>query len=64
MGYLLDTNMVTAILKENSKVTDKLESLNRQNQEVFISAMTYYETTRNKSWIFLKLIICWIPQLI
>jgi len=43
MRYLLDTNMVTAILKENPKVTNQLESLNRQNEEVFISGITYYE---------------------
>ena len=46
MRYLLDTNMVTAILKENPKVTNQLESLNRQNEEVFISGITYYEIER------------------
>lgn len=43
MGYLLDTNIVTAILKENPKATNQLEMLNRQNEQVFMSAMTYYE---------------------
>lgn len=46
MGYLLDTNIVTAILKENPKATNQLEMLNRQNEQVFISAMTYYEIER------------------
>ncbi|HYW18783.1 MAG TPA: type II toxin-antitoxin system VapC family toxin [Nodularia sp. (in: cyanobacteria)] len=46
MGYLLDTNIVTAIIKQNEKVTTKLASLNRQNQGVFISAITYYEIQR------------------
>jgi tRNA(fMet)-specific endonuclease VapC len=46
MGYLLDTNIVTAILKQNPKVTEQLKVLNRQNEEVFISAMTYYEIER------------------
>ncbi|MBW4558016.1 MAG: type II toxin-antitoxin system VapC family toxin [Trichormus sp. ATA11-4-KO1] len=46
MGYLLDTNIVTAIIKQNEKVTTKLETLNRQNQDVFISGITYYEIER------------------
>ncbi len=46
MGYLLDTNIVTAIIKQNEKVTTKLASLNRQNQGVLISAITYYEIKR------------------
>ncbi|WP_413174287.1 type II toxin-antitoxin system VapC family toxin [Anabaena azotica] len=46
MGYLLDTNIVTAVLKQNPKVTEQLKVLNRQNEEVFISAMTYYEIER------------------
>ncbi|TVP65693.1 MAG: type II toxin-antitoxin system VapC family toxin [Nodularia sp. (in: Bacteria)] len=46
MGYLLDTNIVTAIIKQNEKVTTKLASLNRRNQGVFISAITYYEIKR------------------
>ncbi|MDB9372211.1 type II toxin-antitoxin system VapC family toxin [Nodularia sphaerocarpa] len=46
MGYLLDTNIVTAIIKQNEKVSNKLASLNRQNQGVFISAITYYEIRR------------------
>lgn len=46
MGYLLDTNIVTAIIKQNKKITTKIETLNRQNQELFISAITYYEIQR------------------
>ncbi|YAF95079.1 MAG: PIN domain-containing protein [Nodularia sp. CChRGM 3473] len=46
MGYLLGTNIVTAIIKQNEKVTTKLETLNRQNQDVFISGITYYEIER------------------
>ncbi|MBE9050575.1 type II toxin-antitoxin system VapC family toxin [Nostocales cyanobacterium LEGE 11386] len=46
MGYLLDTNIVTAIIKQNEKVTTKLETLKRQNQDVFISGITYYEIER------------------
>ncbi|BAZ81437.1 type II toxin-antitoxin system VapC family toxin [Sphaerospermopsis kisseleviana CS-549] len=46
MGYLLDTNIVSAILKENPKANNRLKMLNRQNEQVFISAMTYYEIER------------------
>ncbi|MEA5582129.1 type II toxin-antitoxin system VapC family toxin [Nodularia harveyana UHCC-0300] len=46
MGYLLDTNIVTAIIKQNDKVITKLKTLNRQNQGIFISAITYYEIQR------------------
>lgn len=46
MGYLLDTNIVTAIIKQNEKIAHKLETLNRQNQKIFISAITYYEIER------------------
>jgi tRNA(fMet)-specific endonuclease VapC len=46
MGYLLDTNIVTAIIKQNQKVAERLKILNRQNQEAFISAITYYEIER------------------
>ncbi|TAE52954.1 MAG: type II toxin-antitoxin system VapC family toxin [Nostocales cyanobacterium] len=46
MGYLLDTNIVSAILKENPKANNQLKMLNRQKEEVFISAMTYYEIER------------------
>lgn len=46
MGYLLDTNIVTAIIKQNEKIAHKLETFNRQNQKIFISAITYYEIER------------------
>ncbi|MBE9236010.1 type II toxin-antitoxin system VapC family toxin [Anabaena aphanizomenioides LEGE 00250] len=46
MGYLLDTNIVSAIIKENPKANNRLKMLNRQNEQVFISAMTYYEIER------------------
>jgi tRNA(fMet)-specific endonuclease VapC len=46
MGYLLDTNIVTAQLKNNQKVKVKLRELGNQGEEVFISCLTYYEITR------------------
>jgi tRNA(fMet)-specific endonuclease VapC len=46
MTYLLDTNIVTAIIKRDPKITTKLEIVTRQQQKLFISGMTYYEIKR------------------
>lgn len=46
MGYLLDTNIVSAILKRNARVTEKLEEVGLQGEEVFISSITYFEIKR------------------
>ena len=46
MGYLLDTNIVTAQLKNNQTVKVKLRELGNQGEEVFISCLTYYEIKR------------------
>ncbi|MCW9679440.1 type II toxin-antitoxin system VapC family toxin [Dolichospermum planctonicum UHCC 0167] len=46
MGYLLDTNIVSAIFKNNLKVIIKLDNLRTQGEKVFISGMTYYEIQR------------------
>ena len=44
MGYLLDTNIVTAILKDNQVVVEKLSEVRLQENDVFISCITYLET--------------------
>ena len=44
MGYLLDTNIVTAILKDNQVVVKKLSEVRLQVNDVFISCITYLET--------------------
>ena len=41
MGYLLDTNIVTAILKDNQVVVEKLSEVRLQGNDVFISCITY-----------------------
>ncbi len=46
MSYILDTNIVTAILKKDKIVIKKLEVLRSQGKEVFISCITYYEIKR------------------
>ena len=46
MNYLLDTNIVSYILKNNPSVNSKLQQVTRQGDEVFISCITYYEVKR------------------
>jgi tRNA(fMet)-specific endonuclease VapC len=46
MNYLLDTNIVSATLKNNSQVIEALDKIRIQGKKVFISAMTYYEIQR------------------
>ncbi len=43
---MLDTNIVTAILKRNPKVRNKLRKIGTQSKEAFISCITYYEIKR------------------
>lgn len=46
MTYLLDTNIVSYILKKNQTVDNKLREVTRLGQEVFISCISYYEIKR------------------
>ncbi|MFK0732507.1 MAG: type II toxin-antitoxin system VapC family toxin [Gloeotrichia echinulata GP01] len=46
MTYLLDTNIVSYILRKNATVGRKLRDANRSDAEVFISCITYYEVKR------------------
>ncbi len=46
MNYLLDTNIVSAILKNNPKVIKPLDRIRVQGKKFFISGMTYYEIKR------------------
>ncbi|MGK7900223.1 MAG: type II toxin-antitoxin system VapC family toxin [Hormoscilla sp.] len=45
-SYLLDTNIVSAILKKNEKINQKMKQVRRQGQSAFISGITYYEVKR------------------
>ncbi len=47
MGYLLDTNIVSYVLKNNASVNNKLQQVTREGEEVFISCITYYEVKRS-----------------
>jgi tRNA(fMet)-specific endonuclease VapC len=44
--YLLDTNIVSYILKRNLTVDNKLREANIRGEEVFISCIMYYEVKR------------------
>ena len=44
MEYLLDTNILTAILKKNPKAIDKRRESNLQGDRLFISCITYFES--------------------
>lgn len=46
MTYLLDTNIVTAILKRNERIILKLQEVRLHQQKLFISCLTYYEIKR------------------
>ena len=46
MTYLLDTNIVSYILKRNVIVEQKFREVRRLKQDVFISCITYYEVKR------------------
>ncbi len=46
MSYLLDTNIITAIVKKNEIITEKLREVESRGQELFISGIKYYEVKR------------------
>ncbi|MBD2665403.1 hypothetical protein B6N60_02770 [Richelia sinica FACHB-800] len=46
MGYLLDTNIVSASLKQNLKIALKITEMRRQGELLAISGITYYEIQR------------------
>jgi tRNA(fMet)-specific endonuclease VapC len=46
MSYVLDTNIITAILKGNNDVKTKAEDAILQGENIFINAISYYEIKR------------------
>ena len=45
-GYLLDTNMVTAHLKQNPHMQQRMRAAERAGHPVRLNAVSYYETKR------------------
>jgi tRNA(fMet)-specific endonuclease VapC len=46
VSYLLDTNIVSAIVNKNERLAEKLLEVDVRGEEVFISCITYYEVKR------------------
>ncbi|OCQ89032.1 twitching motility protein PilT [Nostoc sp. MBR 210] len=46
MGYLLDTNIVSASLKQNIEIGLKITEIRRKGEFLGISGITYYEIQR------------------
>lgn len=46
MTYLLDTNIVSYILKRNANIDNKFREARRLQKDIFISCITYYEVKR------------------
>jgi len=46
MGYLLDTNIVSASLKQNVEINLKLQEISSLKIDILISGITYYEIQR------------------
>jgi len=46
MDYLPDTNIITAWLKLDEKVMEKVEAVACDGNKIFISSISYYETKR------------------
>jgi len=46
MNYTLDTNIITAYMKNNTRVKRKLQDAAFDGKEVFINGISYYETKR------------------
>ncbi len=51
MSYLLDTNIVTGIIKKNPKINTKLNQIRFEGTELFISCITYYEVKRGLLYV-------------
>jgi tRNA(fMet)-specific endonuclease VapC len=46
MTYVLDTNIITAILKGNEKVKKAVQQAEIEGKEIFINGISYYEIKR------------------
>ena len=46
MNYLLDTNIVSLAVKQNSMILPKIELVKAKDEQIFISCITYFEIRR------------------
>ncbi|MBD2628218.1 PIN domain-containing protein [Trichormus variabilis] len=62
MGYLLDTNIVSASLKQNVKINLKLQEVSSLEIDIVISGITYYEIQRGLLRINATKKLAWFQQ--
>ncbi|MEA5577793.1 type II toxin-antitoxin system VapC family toxin [Anabaena sp. UHCC 0451] len=62
MGYLLDTNIVSASLKQNIEVALKITEIRGQGEFIGISGITYYEVQRGLLRINATKKLAWFQQ--
>ncbi len=46
MTYVLDTNIITVILKDNKKIKQKAQMMMLEGKKIFINGISYYEIKR------------------
>ncbi|NEO56956.1 MAG: type II toxin-antitoxin system VapC family toxin [Okeania sp. SIO3B5] len=51
MNYLLDTNIVSAVVNQNQKIIDKLLDVDIRKQNIYISCITFYEVQRGLLYV-------------
>ncbi|MFH1859504.1 MAG: hypothetical protein ABH870_00580 [bacterium] len=43
MAYMLDTNIITALLKGNEKVRQQIRTVRLRDEKISINALSYYD---------------------
>ena len=51
MNYLLDTNIVSAVVNQNQKIIDKLQEVDVREEDVYISCISFYEVKRGLLYV-------------
>jgi len=51
VNYLLDTNIVSAVVNQNQKIIDKLIEVDIRKQNIYISCITFYEVKRGLLYV-------------
>ncbi len=46
MTFVIDTNIITAIIKNNSKTNQKIQEIALKGEEILINGISYYEIKR------------------
>jgi tRNA(fMet)-specific endonuclease VapC len=46
MNYLLDTNIVSLMVKQNRQILEKINNIKSKRKSIFISCITYFEMRR------------------